>query len=109
MNKQLSLVALLAVASVFVLFLQNKKDPSSEFDQWKLTYGSSLDPSEEVYRKIIFQQNLELVQKHNADPTQTYKMALNQFSIYTQQEFVARFLGEEFEQSSNENIEIETS
>ena len=34
MNKQLSLVALLAVASVFVLFLQNKKDPSSEFDQW---------------------------------------------------------------------------
>ena len=32
--------------------------------------------------------------KHNADPTQTWKMGINQFSDITQKEFVNTYLGD---------------
>lgn len=88
MKKELTFVALLAVASVFAFFVTDSQESSSKFDQWKQTYGADFDPPEEVYRKIIFEQNLQLIQKHNSDPTQTYKMAVNQFTVFTQQEFI---------------------
>lgn len=43
---------------------------------------------------MIFERNVKKVEQHNADPTQTYKMAVNQFSIYTDEEFKLRFLSD---------------
>ena len=88
MKKELTFIALLAVASVLAFIVTDSQESSSKFDQWKQTYGADFDPSEEVYRKIIFEQNLQLIQKHNSDPTQTYKMTVNQFTVFTQQEFI---------------------
>ncbi len=34
-----------------------------------------------------------LIQKHNADPTATYKMGINQFTGLTREEFVGLYLG----------------
>jgi hypothetical protein len=83
MKIELTFVTLLAVASVLAFLVTDSRESSSKFDQWKQTYGADFDPSEEVYRKIIFEQNLQLIQKHNSDPTQTYKMAVNQFTAFT--------------------------
>jgi C1A family cysteine protease len=39
---------------------------------------------------MVFMRNLEKINKHNADPTQTYTMGVNQFADLTQEEFVSR-------------------
>jgi hypothetical protein len=83
MKTELTFVALLAVVSVLAFFVADSQESPSKFDQWKQTYGADFDPSEEVYRKIIFEQNLQLIKKHNSDLTQTYKMAVNQFTAFT--------------------------
>ena len=36
--------------------------------------------------------NLARITKHNDDPSNTYKMGVNQFTIYTEEEFQERFL-----------------
>jgi len=41
---------------------------------------------------MIFFKNLEKINKHNADNTQTYKMGLTQFAVYTDAEFKLLFL-----------------
>lgn len=48
---------------------------------------------EEIYRRRVFEENLLLIKKHNADPTATYKMGINQFTAMTKEEFVERYLG----------------
>ena len=32
------------------------------------------------------------IEKHNSDSTQTYRKGINQFTVFTQQEFMARYL-----------------
>ena len=51
-----------------------------------------MDRDEAPYRLLIFEKNLRKIQLHNSDTKSTYKMGINQFSIYTDEEFVARFL-----------------
>jgi hypothetical protein len=36
-----------------------------------------------MYRKIIFQKNLEIIKKHNADSSRTYDMGINKFTVLT--------------------------
>ena len=88
MNKGLvavTLVVLIAAAAYFSV----QETQTSTFEQWKVKYGSNWDNSEEYYRRAIFEKTLQEVERHNADATQTYKKALNQFSALTQDEFVA--------------------
>jgi cathepsin L len=42
----------------------------------------------------LFREHLEKMNKHNSDSTQTWKMGTNQFSDWTNEEFVALSLGE---------------
>ena len=37
--------------------------------------------------------NVARIKIHNEDPLSTYKMGINQFTIYTEEEFKERFLG----------------
>jgi len=62
------------------------------FEDWKHKFGVSWAPEEEAYRRLIFEKNVILINKHNADHTQTYTKGINQFTIYTDDEFVTRFL-----------------
>lgn len=45
-----------------------------------------------MFRKVVFLRNLEIIRTHNRDEKRTYDMGLNQFSAYTDEEFVAIFL-----------------
>ena len=62
------------------------------FEEWKGRYGVKWTSKEETYRRLIFAKNLLTIEKHNKDPTQTYKMGVNQFTIYTTEEFASLFL-----------------
>jgi len=42
-----------------------------------------------VYRAQIFANNVAVINQHNADPTQTYFMAVNVFSDMTTEEFIS--------------------
>jgi len=91
MGKQLLIASLvsLAILAVYYTAQENKLDA---FEEWKGTYGANWAAEEEGYRRLIFEKNLVLINKHNADASQTYKMGVNQFTIFTTEEFATRFL-----------------
>lgn len=41
---------------------------------------------------MVFTQNLEKINKHNSDTSQTYTMGVNQFADLTQEEFSSQYL-----------------
>jgi hypothetical protein len=91
MGKQLLIASLvsLAILAVYYTAQENKIDA---FEEWKGQYGANWAAEEEGYRRLIFEKNLVLINKHNADASQAYKMGVNQFTIYTTEEFATRFL-----------------
>ena len=44
------------------------------------------------YRRLIFERNLIKIEKHNADPSQTYQMGVNQFTVFSDEEFAKLYL-----------------
>ncbi len=50
-------------------------------------------PEEEAKRKSVFAQNLEIVNKHNADGKSSYKLAINHLADLTAAEFKAMLNG----------------
>ena len=92
MSKKIICFALLALGiTVFLHFTQHSAEDA--FDKWKSKYGVTCPPQQESYRRIIFEQKLLEFQQHNADPSQTYRKGINQFSALTQAEFVSTYLG----------------
>lgn len=83
MKKALALFTLVALATFSVFFLEDSSMNQISFDEWRSTYSINFDESEMVYRQIIFERNLLKITKHNSDPSQTYKMGVNQFTAYT--------------------------
>ena len=91
MNKQLLIASLVSIAILAVYYTANENKLDA-FEEWKGQYGANWAPEEEAYRRLIFEKNVALINKHNADHAQTYKMGVNQFTIYTTEEFATRFL-----------------
>ena len=93
MSKGLLIATLIAVAAVSVYFVEqnNKVDA---FEQWKKDFGTEFQLGEEPFRRLIFEENVREIERHNADKTQTYTKGINQFTIYTAEEFKLRFLTE---------------
>lgn len=91
MGKQLLIASLVSIAILAVYYSTNENKVDA-FAEWKGQYGANWAPEEEAYRRLIFEKNLVLINKHNADHTQTYKMGVNQFTIYSTEEFATRFL-----------------
>lgn len=91
MKKELILTALIGLA-VIAAFHATQDSKNDAFEQWKSQYGINMAADEEAYRRIIFEKNIAEIEKHNADKSQTYKMGINQFSIYTTEEFTTKFL-----------------
>jgi hypothetical protein len=65
----------------------------STFKAWQSVYKVSFVSNEVAYRSLVLSSNTKKVEEHNADPTQTYKVAVNKFSVYSEAEFAALFLG----------------
>ena len=107
MRKELIIAALATVALlVFYNSAEQKGDP---FQEWKSQHGVSWAPQEEAYRRLVFEKNFLDIERHNADPFQTYKKGVNQFTIYTQEEFARLFLSPMLQgQASNVIQETET-
>jgi C1A family cysteine protease len=91
MNKQLLIASLVSIAVLAVYYSANESKVDA-FEEWKGQFGVNWAPEEEAYRRLIFEKNLILINKHNSDHTQTYKMGVNQFTIFTTEEFSTRFL-----------------
>lgn len=73
-----------------------------------MTFGISFPSSEDSYRRHIFLSNVQKMEEHNRDPSQTYKMGLNHFSALSDAEFAAIYLRPyQPRQISNEDIIIE--
>ena len=87
------LAALIIAITALAMFTFHQGNSQSQvYDEWKQTYGYEWEPLEDAYRKIIFMKNVELMEKHNADSSKTYKMGINQFTAMTDKEFIETYL-----------------
>jgi cathepsin L len=93
MNKQVLVAALVALAAISAIYVENSAQVDA-FAQWKNEFGTPFEAGEEAYRKLILERNIKNIEVHNADATQTFKLGITQFSIYTTEEFKHRFLAE---------------
>merc|ERR1719399_1291232 len=69
-----------------------RSDATMKFEMWRTQYGKVYAPEEYLLRYSIFQKNLAMVSKHNAEG-HSYTMALNEFADLTNEEFNARYVG----------------
>lgn len=84
--------ALLAGAALFNMEVSTPKNYLSQFEEFKHTYGKAYASDEAIYRFQVFTSNVEKIERHNADATQTYTMEVNQFADMTSEEFIAKVL-----------------
>jgi C1A family cysteine protease len=89
MKVAFALFAILALAAAYP-----ESEYKNSFGAWRAaynkTYGSEVEAN---LRFEIYKDNMDKVMKHNADKSQTWAMALNQFADMTQHEFAATMLG----------------
>ena len=57
------------------------------FDNYVAQHGRSYTGAEYKKREAIFAENLNVIRKHNADHTQSYKKGVNAFTDVTKEEF----------------------
>lgn len=105
MNKSYLTIALLLVAAGVLYSLeptQNSNADSLKYLNFLSEYGKPVPKGEEfAYRSAIFAENLLRIERHNANPSHSWKMGVNQFADLTQEEFIATYLGERGVPSSN--------
>ena len=91
MNQKAIILTLLIGASLYLMHTSHQNQ-ELVYDTWKRDFGFVWKAEEDAYRRLIFMENLEIIDKHNSDPSQTYKMGLNQFSALTDKEFQTTYL-----------------
>jgi len=74
------LLALIGLAST----LTSKQ--ADRFSQWQAKFKiKTKSDSDLQYRKLIFNKKCEKIDKHNSDPSKSYKKGLNKFSHLTKE------------------------
>jgi cathepsin L len=64
------------------------------FESFKSVHGKKYTShEEEAARRAIFNLNMKRINEHNADKTNTYTMAMNQFGDLTSDEFATTYIG----------------
>ena len=69
-------------------------------DEWlsfKREFGRVYRPEEELFRREVFADNLELIRRHNAEfdaGRSTFRLGVNQFADITNEEFRQMILSE---------------
>ena len=73
---------------------RTRKEIEYLFEAWRQEFSpKQFHPDELEGRLSRFAANAAMVERHNADPTKTWKMALNQFAHLDDDEFKAAYLG----------------
>ena len=103
MDKKVLFVLITLLAASAVYFTAEKQTDS--YLIWKEKFGYKWTQEEDTFRRLIFNKNIETIEKHNADSTQTYKMAVNQFTGLTDKEFQMIYLSPK-ENPNKDNEEI---
>eukprot|EP00041_Stephanoeca_diplocostata_P016110 m.313737 g.313737 ORF g.313737 m.313737 type:complete len:543 (-) comp20259_c1_seq1:527-2155(-) len=69
-----------------------------EFSEWMKTFGIFLTEGTNEYhmRKDTFDSNIRLILEHNSDPSQSFRMGVNQFTAMNRSEFAKRMLMRDF-------------
>jgi C1A family cysteine protease len=96
MNKNYVILALLLTAATVLYNIQSTVDnQSTQYMAYLRKFNKPIpSQSELIYRSRLFADFVAMMEKHNADSTQTYKMGINQFSDLTKEEFMGLYLGE---------------
>jgi len=87
--KAVILLAILAVAFA----ARTERAYQREFTKWMQREQRAYHSDEFLQRYTNFKANFDFIESHNADTTQTFKVALNQFADLTSDEFAKIFLG----------------
>jgi len=103
MRKEL-IVAALATIALLVLY-NGQEQKGDAFADWKSQYGANWGAEEESYRRLIFERNLLKIERHNADESQTYKMGVNQFTVFSDDEFAKLYLNPMIASEAPQNVE----
>lgn len=85
------LAALLIVASQAALF--SEEQYQARFVQWMLDHEKTYTPEDFFFRYKVFKGNMDFVEEHNNDSSNTYQVELNQFADMTTTEFKAVYAG----------------
>lgn len=83
-------ISLLSLLSVLGFAL---KPDLVEFNDFTETFAKNYSVQEYDLRFDIFRNNLARIRAHNADPTKSWRMGINQFTDLTPEEFRMRYLG----------------
>ncbi len=89
-------LGLLLVSSAIILTLSvsvEERAIQARFNGWMRDHKRSYESDEFLQRYQQWRDNWDLVESHNADNSQTYKLAMNQFGDMSSQEFSRLYLG----------------
>lgn len=79
---------------IFAFVLSNASPLHALFSSFMYKYDKTYDSEEERYKRYsIFKENLRHIDAHNADPSSSYKMAMNPFMDLSREEFKAKRRG----------------
>merc|ERR1711916_276787 len=82
-----------ASASDLKQALLSEGDYTSTFNEWTKTHHKNYRGAERDYRYSTFKRNHDLIHKHNADGSKSFKLGHNQFSDMSNAEFKATMMG----------------
>jgi len=113
MHAAVAVVTVLALTAVAVVYnlpqnnIPEQNEFKSLFQAWRIQHSKEYQTAEEeAYRFEIFQNNLDYINKHNADKTKTFTLAVNKFADLTSEEFAAAYNGYRPEQKKANEVHV---
>jgi cathepsin L len=83
-------VAVLFLAYAFALPLPGERDLSTySYDDYEKEFGRNAVGQQRSDREKVFNRNLQSIREHNADPSKTWYMTVNEYADWTPDEFRA--------------------
>jgi len=82
-----------------------EQEYQQQFTSWMRKNGKSFAHDEFSGRYAVFKQNLDFITAHNADPSQSFTVALNEFAHYSSEEFGQMYRGLRVPENYNRNGE----
>lgn len=84
-----------AIPAVLILLAQQNQtisDPvAQQWSGWKSEHGIHFVGETDLYRRLVFMRNFDLIERHNSQESKSFEMSMNQFSHLSTQEFDEMF------------------
>lgn len=78
----------------FFFLLSSASPLHTLFAQWQFQFNRTYDSEDERWRRFsIFKENIQKIEQHNADLTNSFKMKMNKFGDLHHSEFKKRYSG----------------